>query len=144
VDVALVEVWQGADSVLKVTAYVESLIAAGRPIREIVADPMRYESEMLRLERDHGLVVVSWPQSESRMTICSERLHGLIVEQRLRHPGVAELDRHVANAVAKPTPRGWRLVKSAESAQIDALISLAMAAERATQPVAAVRFHGWL
>jgi hypothetical protein len=36
VDVALVELWQGADSVLKVTAYIESLIAAGRAIREIV------------------------------------------------------------------------------------------------------------
>jgi hypothetical protein len=47
------------------------------------------------------------------MTICSERLHGLVVEQRLRHAGVAELDRHVGNALAKPTPRGRRLVKSA-------------------------------
>ena len=62
----------------------------------------------------------------------------------LRHPGVAELDRHVANAVAKPTPRGRRLVKSAEAAQIDAVIALAMAAERATQPVAEIKFHGWL
>lgn len=67
-----------------------------------------------------------------------------MVEGRLRHPGVAELDRHVANAVAKPTPRGWRLVKSAEGAQIDALISLAMAAERPSQPVAELKFHGWI
>jgi phage terminase large subunit-like protein len=105
---------------------------------------MRFESEALRLERDHGVALVEWPQSETRMTRCSEHLHGLVVEQRLRHPGVAELDRHVANAVAKPTPRGWRLVKSADAAQIDALIALAMASERATQPVAEVRFHGFL
>jgi phage terminase large subunit-like protein len=96
------------------------------------------------LQRDHGLRVVEWPQSETRMTICSERLHGLIVEERLRDPGVAELDRHVANAVAKPTPRGWRLVKSAEGAQIDALIALAMAAERATRQRRAVKLLGWL
>ena len=125
-DVALVEVWQGADAVLSATAYAEQLVAAGGPIRELVIDPMRFSSEALRLERAHGLTVVEWPQSETRMTICSERLHGLVVEQRLRHPGVAELDRHVANAVAKPTPRGWRLVKSAEAAQIDAAIALAM------------------
>ena len=66
-------------------------------------------------------------------------------EQRLRHPGVAELDRHVANAVAKPTPRGWRLVKSAEAAQIDAVIALAMASERATTPTPGpTRLVGWI
>lgn len=34
-------------------------------------------------------MLVSWPQSETRMTVCSEKLHGLVVEQRLRHPGPA-------------------------------------------------------
>lgn len=72
-----------------------------------------------------------------------ERLHGLIIEQRLRHPGDPELDRHVANAVAKPTPRGWRLVESAENAQIDGLIAIAMAAERASQIVFAPKVLGW-
>lgn len=102
-------------------------------------------SEALRLERDHALTLVEWPQSETRMTLCSERLHGLVIEQRLRHPGVAELDRHVANAVAKPTPRGWRLVKSAEAANIDAVIALAMAAERAATPAPQPpRLLGWV
>jgi hypothetical protein len=73
-----------------------------------------------------------------------EHLHGVIVERLLRHPSAAELDRHVASAVAKPTPGDWRLVKSAEAAQIDAVIALTMAAERATEPVAPVRLHGWL
>lgn len=99
---------------LKASAYIEQLVNSGRAIREIVFDPMRFASEALRLEAAHGIPLVEWPQSETRMTICSERLHGLVVEQRLRHPGVAELDRHVTNALAKPTPRGWRLVKSAE------------------------------
>jgi phage terminase large subunit-like protein len=67
-----------------------------------------------------------------------------VIKGRGRRPGAAELDRHVANAAAKPTPRGWRLVKSAESAQIDAVIALAMAAERAEQPASALKFHGWL
>jgi hypothetical protein len=145
VRVALVEVWQGTDAVLKATAYIEGLVAAGRAIREVVFDPMRFSSEALRLERDHGLALVEWPQSETRMTVCSENLHRLIVEQRLRHPGVAELDRHVANAVAKPTPRGWRLVKSADAAQIDAVIALAMAAERASTPARPpARLLGWI
>ncbi len=144
VDVALVEVWQGASAVLEAAGYIQGLVTAGRAIREVVFDPMRFASEALRLERDYGLVLTEWPQSETRMTICSEKLHGLVVEKRLRHPGVEELDWHVAAAVAKPTPRGWRLVKSADAAQIDGVIALAMAAEHATQPVAEIRFHGWL
>ncbi len=145
VDVALVEVWQGSDAVLKASAYIEQLVSSGRAIREIVFDPMRFSSEALRIEAAHGIPLVEWPQSETRMTICSERLHGLVVEQRLRHPGVAELDRHVANAQAKATPRGWRLVKSADGAQIDAVIALAMAAERASTPAPApARLLGWV
>jgi hypothetical protein len=144
VRVAVVEVWQGTDAVLKATAYIEQLAAAGRGIREVVYDPMRFASEALRLERDHRLVTVEWPQSETRMTRCSENLHRLIIEGRLRHFAHPTLDAHVANAVAKPTPRGWRLVKSGENAHVDALVALAMAAERASQPVPAVKFHGWL
>lgn len=145
VRVALVEIWQGSDAVLKAAAYIEQLVAAGRPIREVVFDPMRFSSEALRLERDHGLTLAEWPQSETRMTICSERLHGLVIERRLQHPGDRELDRHVANAVAKPTPRGWRLTKSADAAQIDGVIALAMAAERASVPaVAPMRLVGWV
>jgi hypothetical protein len=66
VRVALVEIWQGSDAVLKATAYIERLVSTGRPIREIVFDPMRFSSEALRLERDHGLTLIEWPQSETR------------------------------------------------------------------------------
>jgi len=45
--------------------------------------------------------------------------------------------------IAKPTPRGWRLVKASESSQVDALIGLAMAADRADRPAYGVRFLGW-
>lgn len=145
VRVATVEIWQGSDAVLRASSYIEQLVAAGRPIREVVFDPMRFSSEALRLERDHGLVLVEWQQSETRMTVCSENLHRLVIEGRLQHPGDAELDRHVAAAIAKPTPRGWRLVKSADSAQIDGAIALAMAAERASTPVAPpARLVGWI
>jgi len=144
VRVALVEVWQGADAVLKASAYIRELIASGRQVREIVYDPMRFDSEAQRLEAEHGIPCIEWPQSEVRMTRCSENLHRLVVEGRLRHPGVAELDRHVAAAIAKPTPRGWRLVKSSEVVQIDAVIALAMAAERAEVQPAGVELLGWL
>ena len=145
VHVATVEILQGVDAVLGIVAHVEQLIAAGRPIAEIVHDPMRFSSEALRLERDHGLTLIEWPQSESRMTSASENLHRLVVEGRLAHPGDRELDRHIAAAVAKPTPRGWRLTKRADAAQIDGAIALAMAAARASAPAPEpVRILGWI
>ncbi len=79
------------------------------------------------------------------MTAASERLHAAIVEKRLRHPGDRDLDRHVAGAVAKQTGRGWRLDKSERSAQIDAVVALAMAVERAQAPKPEPpRLLGWL
>jgi hypothetical protein len=65
------------------------------------------------------------------MTVASESLHSAVVEKRLRHPGHPARDRQVAQAVAVKTGRGWRLSKVARDAQIDALIGLAMATERA-------------
>ena len=143
VRVALVEVWQGADAVLKASAYVRGLLQT-RTVREVVFDPMRFSSEALRLEAEFGVPLVEWPQSETRMTLCSENLHRLIVEQRLRHPGIGELDRHVAAAIAKPTPRGWRIVKASEVVQVDAVISLAMAAERVEYQPPVVEILGWI
>jgi hypothetical protein len=48
---------------------------------------MGVESEALRLARDLKLTLVSRSQSETRMTICSENRHRVIIELRLRHPG---------------------------------------------------------
>lgn len=143
VRVASVDIWQGRGAVMELVAHVRALLDAGRRVRELVFDPMRFDSEAQRLEQDYGLACVEWPQSETRMTLCSERLHGLVVEERLHHPGHADLDRAAASAIAKPTPRGWRLVKASETVQVDALIALAMAAERADRPAHASKFLGW-
>jgi hypothetical protein len=143
VRVAFSEIRQGRSAVLEVAARVAE-IAETRTIAEVVFDPMRFEGEAMRLERDHGLQVTEWPQSLTRMTRCSENLHRLIIEGRLRHHGDPELDRHVANAVATPTPRGWRLTKSADDVQIDGVIALAMAAERAERTEAPAKLLGWV
>lgn len=78
------------------------------------------------------------------MTICSKRLHAAIVEGRVRHPGDRQLDLHVINAKAKPTPCGCRLVKRSEGAQIDGVIALAMAAEVAEKRPQTARLIGWV
>lgn len=56
-----------------------------------------------------------------------------------------DLDRHVAAAVAKSSgARGWRLDKGHRAAQIDALIALAMAVERAEAREPERELVGWL
>jgi hypothetical protein len=69
--VALVEIRQGRGAVLEVAGRVAEL-AASRRIAEVVYDPMRSDGEAMRLEREHGLPLVEWPQSLTRMTLCSE------------------------------------------------------------------------
>lgn len=119
-------------------------VADRRPVIEAAYDPWRFRSEALRLEREHGVRMVDFPQSHARLVPASEGLHAAIVERRLRHPADPNLDRHVAGAVATSTGRGWRLEQSEHSAQIDAVIALAMAVDRAAQPAAApARLIGW-
>jgi hypothetical protein len=60
------------------------------------------------------------------------------------HRGEPELAKHVAGAIAKQTGRGWRLDKAERGAQIDAVVCLAMAVERAEARQASVRLLGWL
>ena len=138
-----VHIFQGDEAVLEVTDRVLE-IATRRPVVELAFDPWRYQAEALRLEREHGLRVVQFPQSHSRMTAASENLHRVIVEGKLTHPGHAELDRHVAAAVARKTGRGWRLDKLTKAAQIDAVVALAMAAERAEARPEPARILAWV
>jgi phage terminase large subunit-like protein len=112
-------------------------------VQQVVYDPWRFRQAALELEQE-GMWVVEFPQSHSRMVPASERLYAAVVEGRLRHPNDAELNLHVAGAVAKDTVRGWRLDKSSRSAQIDAVVALAMALEAAETKPAPVELLGWL
>lgn len=131
--VAEVHVLQGDGAVLEVVDKIVE-IAGRRPVVEVAHDPWRFRSEALRLERDHGLQAVEVPMSSTRMGQASENLHSAVVSKRLTHPDDPELNAHAAAAIAKSTPRGWRLDKSADGVQIDALVALMIAAERADQP----------
>lgn len=141
--VAEVHVWQGDDAVLKVTDKVHEL-AEHYAIREVIADPWRYRAELLRLERDLGLTTMTYPQTAARMVPASEGLHRMIVSGELTHPAHPDLDRHVASAVARHVGRGWRLDKADREAQIDSVIALALAADRATWKVPPAQLVGFL
>lgn len=135
-------VWQGNDSVARVAEHVQEI--AGRyAIRELAYDPWRFHSEALRLE-ERGVPVVEFPQSHSRMVPASERLHAAIVERRLTHGDDPDLNAHVAAAIAKQTSRGWRIDKATKEDQVDAVVALAMAVDRATQLERRARLIGWI
>jgi phage terminase large subunit-like protein len=55
----------------------------------------------------------------------------LIREGRLVHDGDPTLRRHVLAGVAIETEQGWRVSKKKSKQKIDALVALAMAADRA-------------
>lgn len=138
----LARTWQGDDAVLKVADHCRDL-ADRYTIRELIYDPWRFRSEALRLE-EAGLPVVEFAQSNVRMVPASEQLYSAIIEQRLKHQNDPALNGHVASAIAKQTPRGWRIDKAKATDQVDAVVALAMAVDRASTPVAPARLLGWL
>jgi phage terminase large subunit-like protein len=135
-------IYTGDEAVLDCAEKVRAL-AGDFEVRELVHDPWRFQQAALELERE-GLRVVQVPQSASRMIPASERLHRAVIEGRITHPNDPRLNAHVANAIAKDTPRGWRLDKAHRRAQIDGVVALAMAVERAEHRPAPVQLLGWV
>ena len=86
-------------------------LAEDYTVAEVVADPWRFQQSMLELA-ERGITVTEFPQSNARMGPASERLHAAITEQRLRHPNDPVLNAHVRQAIARDTPRGWRIDKA--------------------------------
>jgi phage terminase large subunit-like protein len=135
-------IYQGDEAVLDCGEKLREL-AAIYSIAEVVHDPWRFRQAALELERE-GLTVVQLPQSASRMIPASERIYKAVIQGRITHPNDPDLNRHVASAVAKDGPRGRRLDKAHRSAQIDGVVALAMAVERAEAKPEPVRMLGWL
>jgi len=128
--------------VLEAVDHVRAL-AAEYNVRELVYDPWRFGQAAQELERE-GLLVVAFPQHDARMIPASARLHAAIVEQRLTLPEHAELARHASEAIARHSRRGWRIDKPNPRTNIDAIIALAMAVERAEHRPEPVQLLGWL
>ncbi|MCC7105962.1 MAG: terminase large subunit [Chloroflexi bacterium] len=98
-------------------------------------DPSFFQESALRLQ-DEGLAMVEFPQSPARMAPAVQLLYQLVVEGKLAHDADPALARHVANAVPKPTDRGFTLRKAhgQRSRKIDAAVAAAIAVAAAQQP----------
>src|SRR5262249_40370246 len=118
---------------------------------ELVLDFWRAAALASEFEQ-RGLTVVSYPQTDSRLIPASKRLYDCILDRRLMHPDDERLNAHVHAAIARHSRRGWRIDRrgsaNSPSENIDGLVALCMALDRAEQPAVPeaepVRVLGWL
>jgi phage terminase large subunit-like protein len=89
-----------------------------------------------------GMITVEFNQNDQRMQPASSRLHAAITERRIFVPDDPVLARHAADAIV--SRRGWRIDKPRKEINIDAIIALAMAVDRAEHKPEPVELHGWL
>lgn len=135
-------IYHGDEGVLDCADKVREL-ASEYALQEVVFDPWRFGQAAQELERER-VPVLAFPQTDARMIPASTRLHAAIVEGRLTVPDDAELRQHVGAAIARHSRRGWRLDKAGRSDNIDAVVALCMALERAEFKIEPVAFVGWL
>jgi phage terminase large subunit-like protein len=138
-----VKIFSGDEGVLRAKDLIERL-AERFTIAEVAYDPWRAKQIALELEA-RRVRCVEFPQTAARMHPASERLYRAIIEGRLTHLDDPALNRHVAAAVAKSSPRGWQLAKAPGGGNIDGAIALAMCVDRASEPPPPpTKFLGWL
>ncbi|MBA7469541.1 hypothetical protein ES707_04812 [subsurface metagenome] len=93
-------------------------------------DPYQFHRSGISLARE-GLPMVEFPQTTDRLVLAGENLYSLIKGRNLSAYKDQEVRNHILKAIAKETPRGFRLVKSKQSDRIDLAIALAMSAVKA-------------
>jgi phage terminase large subunit-like protein len=125
------EVWSGEHEPVAEVLDLLDHLASTYTVAEVTMDFWRAAGLAHELEQ-RGLVVSSYPQTDSRMIPASKRLHDAVVEGRLRHPDHPLLNEHIASAVAKHSRRGWRIDRA--DRPIDGAVALAMALDRCEQP----------
>lgn len=101
-------------------------------VREVVADPFRWQRSLQVLARD-GLPVVEHPQSAARMSPATTSLREAVLNAAVTHSGDARLARHVGNAILRDDARGVRLAKPSKHSRrrIDLAVCAVMAHGRA-------------
>ena len=101
-------------------------------IKECRFDPYQFHRSAMTLKKK-GVRMIEFPQTTDRLTYMSSNLFDLIKERNITFYPDKDLRKHAQKAVAKETPRGWRIIKKKTSHKIDLIISLAMACLGASQ-----------
>jgi phage terminase large subunit-like protein len=137
-----VEVLSGERAVSEIELVIDEL-ASTYSIRELVVDPWHVSGKLSQQWEERGLIVVEFPQFDSRLIPASRRLFEAVVEGRLKHPNDAKLNEHVEGSIALQTRRGWRVGK-AKGRNNDSVIAMLMALERVEHVPETVQLLGWI
>jgi phage terminase large subunit-like protein len=135
-------IWSGDEGILRAAEKVRELRQT-HPVVEFIFDPWRARQAALELEAE-GVRCVELPQTDVRMCPASAGLRAAITERRIELPNHPDLARHAANAVAQHSRRGWRIGSPARGVQVDGIVALAMAVERAEHRPAPAQLLGFL
>jgi phage terminase large subunit-like protein len=114
-------------------------------VREIAADPYRWQRSLEVLSTERHLPVVVFPQSPSRMVPATSRLFDAISGGAVTHDGHEALRNHVLNAVVRDRGHGVQLAKESRKSRrkIDLAVAAVMAFERAAYYTAGPRTIVW-
>jgi phage terminase large subunit-like protein len=136
-------IFHGDEGVLRAVELIDELCER-YDVVEVAFDPWRFGQAAQELQA-RGVRVSAFPQTDARMMPASDRLHRAIVEHRPVLPADDELAAHAANAIAKHSRRGWRLESPhRREVNIDGVIALAMALDRAENQPEPLEVIGWL
>jgi phage terminase large subunit-like protein len=103
-------------------------------VRELAADPWRFEQSLLRLQDYHGAPLLEFPtNSRARMIPATGSFYQAVMDGQLSHDGDPALARHLANAVLKETPQGALITKEYKASRnhIDLAVAVIIGVERA-------------
>jgi phage terminase large subunit-like protein len=102
-------------------------------VREVTADPFRWNRSLQVLAAERVAVVSEFPQSASRMSPATAGLHEAVVDRLVTHSGNVDLAAHVAHCHVREDARGTRLTKEAKGStrKIDLAVAAVMAHSRA-------------
>lgn len=134
--------------VLAVDAAVRRDAARRWQVREVIADPFRWQRSLAVLAED-GLPVVEFPQTAQRKSPATTGLTEAAANRRVTHDGDKRLRAHVLKAVLRDDRRGVRDQVSKHSEQrIDLAVCCVMAHARAAwharqAPVRRKRVVAW-
>ena len=96
-------------------------------VRGVFFDPYQMQAVSQRLQ-GFGVPMREYPQTEANLTAMGSNLFELIKGANLVVYPDAEIRLAMNRAIAKETPRGWKITKEKTSHKIDVIVALAMAA----------------
>jgi phage terminase large subunit-like protein len=102
-------------------------------VREVAADPWRFEQSLLKLYEE-GLPIVEFPSNSlARIVPATQAFYDAVMDGRISHDGDPALARHIANAVLKEDARGGRITKERKSSKrhIDLAVAAVIGVHRA-------------